>query len=279
MQPVPLLNRLKLMIPLGVSKKLELAAPFSLYPFFNDYTAALAMASKSAYENDSIIQVVLHKTKSILANDAYQHNVNDLNLAIALQNMVHEGKQHMHVLDYGGACGLHYFTVRRLIPKKCRLSWTVIETPAMVAAGKTIANDELQFFSDLASVQGQKFDVVHSSGTLQCVPDPFASLAALTSFNAPSLVLNRIGIHAGKNDFITLHRSKLSWNGSGGLPEGIRERELSYPFQFVAADKFYSALNNKYERIYHVQDNSGTFPIQGKELIGFSALYALKSEQ
>jgi putative methyltransferase (TIGR04325 family) len=276
MASAPLLNRLKLIFPLGVSKKLELIAPFSLYPYFNNYSAALALASKSAYENEAIIEVVLHKTKSILANHAYQHNVNDLNLAVALQNIYHTGKQPIEVLDFGGACGLHYFTVRRLLPKSCRLSWTVIETPAMVEAGKTLANDELQFFSDLAAVQGQHFDVVHSSGTLQCVPDPIATLEALTAFKAPCMVLNRVGIHAGKNDLITLHRSKLSWNGAGGLPEGIHDRELSYPFQFVAANKFYAALNHGYERLYHVQDNSGIFPIQGSELVGFSALYGLK---
>ncbi len=88
----------------------------------------------------------------------------------------------MNVVDFGGACGAHYFHLKKLINKK--FNWTVVETPAMVAMAKSLETDELKFTADLEQALKGKVDLIHTSGALQCVDDPMKYLRQLTGSGA-----------------------------------------------------------------------------------------------
>lgn len=67
---------------------------------------------------------------------------------------------HSNVVDYGGSMGEHFYSV--ITPVK---SWTVVETPMKVKAGKE--TELLKFTTGIP----KDADIVLCSGVLQYVPD------------------------------------------------------------------------------------------------------------
>jgi putative methyltransferase (TIGR04325 family) len=98
----------------------------------------------------------------------------------------------LNVIDFGGAAGAHYFTIRALLPSEYQLRWVVVETPAMAAGGaKHLANDELSFTAKLQEAEAKlgHIDLLHSSGTLQCLPDPIEQLRSMMLLPADHILL------------------------------------------------------------------------------------------
>lgn len=83
-----------------------------------------------------------------------------------------------------------------------------------------MTSDELRFVS---SLEGLDADVIHPSGSLQCVSDPLAHLSALLDIGAEWLLFNRLGLSLD-SQVVTVHESLLSDNGAGPLPPGIKDR-------------------------------------------------------
>jgi len=122
-------------------------------------------------------------------------------LLVALQGPARD----VRVLDFGGALGGLYYQLRHFVPRRRSLSWVVSETAIMAQRGtRDFATDELSFISDIGALQGSKLDVVIASGSLQCVPDPPATLKALSQL-ADHLIINRIPLVDGSSDRLTIH--------------------------------------------------------------------------
>lgn len=95
------------------------------------------------------------------------------------------------VLDFGGACGIHYKAARREVPN---IRWAVVETPAMVREGSKIATDQLRFFEsiDEAAAWLGHIDLIHSSGALQYTPSPMETVEKLASVGAAKMQWRRL---------------------------------------------------------------------------------------
>ena len=63
------------------------------------------------------------------------------------------GTTSMNVIDFGGACGNHYFNFKSLVGDRLKLNWRVIETEGTAKAGKKFENDELSFFGNCATMR------------------------------------------------------------------------------------------------------------------------------
>ncbi|MCX6982863.1 MAG: methyltransferase, TIGR04325 family [Verrucomicrobia bacterium] len=177
----------------------------------------------------------------------------------------------MTVLDFGGACGAHYFRMRTLFPSHLRLRWHVVETPAMSRKAAPLHNQELAFFESIAEAQKSlgRIDIVLSSGTLQCVPDPHRSLMELLACRASYLVLPRLGLSETESDIITIHDARLSDNDPGPLPAGIADGMTRYPFTFPARSAIEAAVMKDYEIILKAHDSTEVFPVNHEPLVGF----------
>jgi putative methyltransferase (TIGR04325 family) len=76
------------------------------------------------------------------------------------------------------------------------MKWIVVETPEMAQRAKTaLGTCELTFTSDLreAADSLRRIDLLHTSGTLQCVNNPEEYLKTIVSFGATHTLLNRLG--------------------------------------------------------------------------------------
>ena len=152
---------------------------------------ALADCTDDAYENDELVRVIFDKTK-IYKNSLENSNYSKLDVrSLSLINTILQvGKPGVTVIDFGGAAGAHYFDLRKALPD-IGLSYTVIETPAMVKYAQAFSTAELKFKSDFNGIEN--VDIVHSSGTLQSVDNPYVYLQKLINLKADYMLFNRLG--------------------------------------------------------------------------------------
>lgn len=188
--------------------------------------------------------------------------------------VIESHSKEINVLDFGGACGAHYFQLRNIIDKNLKINWVVVETPGMVAQAKKLETNELTFCSDFddAIKKLGTVDLLHTSGTLQCVDEPLIYLEKILNCNAKWVLFNRLGLNQIDRDAITIHTSKLSWNGIGDLPEGYTDKIVKYPFTFMSEKVFLEKVQNKYSLIAKFFDQSGIKAIKGEDIVGYGLL-------
>jgi putative methyltransferase (TIGR04325 family) len=259
---------------LAAVRKLKASSGKATYA---NYAEAMAACSKDGYENHKLVEVVVKKTVSYRDSIAVQpvpvNATNAYSLAALLLSMV-PGKT-IHVLDFGGAAGAHYFLARSILPEPTELNWVVVETPAMVQrAGLILGNQELRFTIDLneaVRMLGQ-VDLLHTSGTLQCVPEPYEQLRQLIDIQAQYMLFNRLAVTQGDHEVITILRSQLSWNGPGPMPDGLHDGETSYPFTFPRESIIREMIRGSYAEIAEFEDSSGIFPVAAEPIVGMGLL-------
>lgn len=245
---------------------------------FSSYEEALQSCTPDAYEQQELIEVIFKKTKRFSENIQSGILPIPATTAYSLLSIINPIIQNntgvINVVDFGGACGAHFFYFRNLIDKRLKLNWAVVETPAMVKAAKQLGTEELHFFDNLAdAVMGMDdIDLFHTSGTLQAVNNPDKYLRNILNCNAKWLLFNRLGVNKNDRDIITIHQSKLSWNGMGNLPEGYTDRWIRYPFTFQSEKAFLENVENKYSIIAKFSDQSGMYPVRGEQIDGYGLL-------
>jgi len=187
------------------------------------YGETLANCTERGYENVDIVNVVLKKTTQY--RDSVFHKGEPLHLsttsAYSLCSLLASiESREINVIDFGGACGAHYFLARAVLSSSCKLRWLVVETPEMAQRAQAVlSTDELSFLSNLSDAADsmKRIDLLHTSGTLQCVNNPCEYLSTLVSMRASHILFNRLGLTNGSHDVITIHESWLSWNGPGAI--------------------------------------------------------------
>lgn len=90
------------------------------------------------------------------------------------------------VLDFGGAMGKYYFTLKWRIPQ---VHWDVVDLPATVQAARELENERLHFYTSIVSAP--KPDLVIASSSLQYCQSPVNVLAELKQLKAP-IFLDRL---------------------------------------------------------------------------------------
>jgi len=250
--------------------------PRKQYETYND---ALNECTTGADEQREICEIVLKKTKRFASQldkkiiPVWETSSYSL---IALLNPIIENLENktVHVMDFGGACGAHYFHIRALMDNRIKLNWHVVETPVMVSIAKELETKELKFTSDLADAVNNlgRIDLLHTSGTLQCVDNPYNYLEELLKSKAKYILFNRLALNEIDRDVITIHPTKLSWHGIGELPEEYTDRWMKYPFTFLSEKTFINQLLKKYIIIAKFADKTGLIDIAGERITGYGLL-------
>lgn len=95
------------------------------------------------------------------------------------------------VIDFGGACGIHYKAARREAPL---IRWAVVETPAMVREASNLSTDQLKFFDsiDAAAAWLGHVDLIYSSGALQYTSSPMETVEKLAHVGATKIQWRRL---------------------------------------------------------------------------------------
>jgi len=218
--------------------------------FFSNYADASA-SCELGYQLPKLVESVFQKTISLrdqlLGSQPAEVDLAAIRpiVAVAISSAQ---DQHLNVLDYGGACGHHYYLAKLLLGDKINLHWNVVETKAMVKAARQLENEHLIFFDTLSEAidSMSRIDLIFSSGALQYVSDPVKTLGELVACGAEQLFITRVGLSMHNHETISVQVSNLSDNGPGPLPQGIENCKVQYPVTFIPKRVFESKIASNY---------------------------------
>ncbi len=243
---------------------------------YKSYSDALKDCISNGYENNAIIELVTEKralSQKKALNGALPH-AESLSIfpLISLINALSKDKTKLNVVDFGGADGGHYLFTRQVLNKDIALNWEVVETPEMSKAMQAFATDELSYSDDLDKTLAAmpKIDILHTSGTLQCTPNPYEFLEKMINLGAEYLIFNRQSLNLNDYDMITIQRSLLSWHGSNDFSVQFKDCAINYPHTNMSIKKFESMVQEKYDTLYTYEDTSGVKKVQNEKMIGKS---------
>ncbi|MCC6588026.1 MAG: methyltransferase, TIGR04325 family [Bryobacterales bacterium] len=230
-----------------------------VYPGFSE---ALQQCPRGGYESALIAAVVRAKTEKIRTDrDLCESSMSPttragIPLISLIARLLLPNASDIRVLDFGGACGAHYFLARQLAPG-LRFRWCVVETDAMIEQGSLLADTCLTFARNVTAAQELLggVDLLHSSGTLQYLPSPQATLGELLRVNAHLVALTRLSLTDGE-PFTVVQKSRLSNNGPGPLPRGFRDSTVAYPLTIINRASFEKEVGKDYRIIARYRDES-----------------------
>ena len=215
-----------------------------------------ALADSHTYEDPGVIQVVSSKTgayrNALLAGkDKTVNNRQTVQNMFVLSYVCHD--RPLDVLEVGGACGASYFELSHLLPRKIK-SWHVVETLAMVAAGRRLFQDDrLAFYDDLdaAVSQVENLDLLIAQGVLQDTRDPLQTLEVLLKLGFAYVYITRTLVGDGiERPIIIKQVVNLSVHGPGAVPKGSTDRKTSQPLTIVPFESITSRLSVGYTVLY-----------------------------
>jgi putative methyltransferase (TIGR04325 family) len=252
-------------------------------PVYASYEEALCRCRDGGYSSAAIPAVVRAKTARMIADpEALACALPSagraaIGLASVIANLLGGRTGSVRVLDFGGACGAHYFAARRIAPA-LRFEWCVVETGAMIEQAHSLEDGSLRFAASVASAQGMLggVDLVHSASTMQYLPEPEAGLAELIRVGAPAMALTRLSLTDGE-PFTIVQRSRLAHNGPGPLPPGYRDGTVAYPLTIMNRARFEAMLLQEYEIAACYRDESSDHVTPRGDIRGSSYLCLRKS--
>jgi putative methyltransferase (TIGR04325 family) len=245
-------------------------------PEFRSWDEALKKSTESAYENNKLTKLVLEKTKDYrnkLSNGIILINNSEIQtltaLGIALSSQQYPTK--ITVLDFGGACGAHFFLAKNIF-STVEFDWRVVETVEMVREARNLESSELHFYSNIedAVANTNSVHLVHSSGTLQYMPDPYTSLEQLVNIKADYILLSRLGVTPETSEIITIQKHMMSLNGPGIAPKDFKDEICIYPCQYPIRSKIESILSESYAIKFLNDDPSGKFSVGSRKITGLT---------
>jgi putative methyltransferase (TIGR04325 family) len=227
---------------------------------FLTYANALEACSSVGYEEASLVNAIFERTRlwkdtMLQGGLPLSASMSQSLSAVLLALQAKANADALNVVDFGGACGTHYFQLRPLLPAERKVHWIVVETPAMVNRAKYYETAELHFAASLPEAKDrlQEVDLLHSSGALQYVPDPDATVRAFLMCHPAFILLNRLAL-AESGRFIAVQESLLSANGPGPLPEKLQDKLCYYPITYLPKGQLKEMLSRDYHIHFELEE-------------------------
>jgi putative methyltransferase (TIGR04325 family) len=155
------------------------------------------------------------------------------------------------VLDFGGACGVHY---KEAILHTPDVRWAVVETPAMVDRASELASDRLKFFTSIATASYWlgSIDLMHSNGALQYAADPKNVVSELCAARATRMYWRRLVFSQGAT-VREMQGSFLADNGPG-TADSVEEKRVEYCRTRIPEQTFIDAHSARYRLVDRGKD-------------------------
>lgn len=201
-----------------------------LFGFTGNYKSwMLAIADSKSYEDPNIVE---QYKNSLIANQSdldYAHFVGSRELrqlaAIAFVALSNSSLESFSVLDVGGSVGSHKKVFQRLSFKT--LEYEIIESPAVVNAMNKLNKSDLTWNT---SPSKEKYDVIFSSGTIQCLESGLANLKAWSK-KSNWIILDRVPLIDSPRSLIKRQNVILP-----------KFKRTSYPSWFFSGKEFYAEI-------------------------------------
>lgn len=210
------------------------------------------MSDTGNYENQALVETVFQKTRRAVADmTSYPLPASEMATVImAILEVARDaGNTPVRLLDFGGAAGIHAFSFRHAFPH-IPVRWAVVETAPLAARCQTLEDEGLRYFSSIGDAEAWlgQVDVVNCSGSIPYVPEPEATMGQLLATAPRCISISRTSLCRGERH-VRIQRSMLGDNGPGPLPEGIENREITYPVTLMNRSAFFAMFEPEYRRI------------------------------
>lgn len=170
--------------------------------FEGDYaTWDEALAHCTGYDTESILAKSLNATLKVKRGDAVYERDSVLfdeieyawPVTAALMWAAAQNAGRLNLIDFGGALGSSYFQNRFFLKGLNHITWSVIEQPHYVRAGREhVADENLRFYetSEYFLIESRP-NVVLFSSVLQYLPDPELVLELFAKLEPDFLLIDR----------------------------------------------------------------------------------------
>jgi putative methyltransferase (TIGR04325 family) len=242
------------------------------------YQAAQNAGTQNGYQYDELVDLIVDKTGRYSLDLEKRAEFDHLALGTLSGFAGIRRCNALNIVDVGGGAGYHYRVAIKAVGKKAVQRWHVVETTAMASRARQLEDGILRFFDNLkAAVQElPHIDLVFSSGTLHCTPDPLGGIRSITELGANAIYITRTALNEGNDTLIIRQRSLFSDNGPGQMPPGYRNQIVSYPNVFVSREKFENILCEKYSIRFKVKENRDEFFVGHHKMPTYSYFCDLK---
>lgn len=182
--------------------------PKALQIFSGHYaTFTEALADSTGYQVESYRDYALKYQQHYLTTLQSRHNLLDMDsqqmlLAVSLAAQGTNQVGPLHIVDFGGALGEHFYLVKRYLPTLQIQRWTVYETPLLTEAAATLQPEPgLEFSTQQPALQllQPQPQLVIASGSLQFVADPVATYQHLCQLQSDYLFITRFPVQDDAN--------------------------------------------------------------------------------
>jgi putative methyltransferase (TIGR04325 family) len=231
---------------------------------YPSYTEALKNSkTPEGYSNRLVARVVAEKTKQFRNTLSVKKELElgDLRASSFLVMAGTKSREELKVIDFGGACGYHYYICKSLIPNQ-RFDWRVIETESMVTEAQEIHHpNELSFFTDtnLAVKDGWVPNAIFASSSIQYHEQPLLAWKNLLELQSDLVFITRTPLSMLTVPIISIQTSQLSANGPGPLPVEFEDVQIEYPITFTPKQEIIDlALRLGYRLNLTVLEDRGT---------------------
>ncbi|PTR33827.1 putative methyltransferase (TIGR04325 family) [Luteibacter sp. OK325] len=165
-----------------------------VFPSFDEARASIPPSSVSGYDNTESADLYRERTRRVF--------INDYPMIYWLGRWFANGAH--RVFDIGGHIGIAYYAYQKYLDYPSHLSWTVMDVPAVNAAGARWAsqNDmarQLHFADDVSAAAGS--DVLFAAGSLQYLSYSLEDALRAMAIKPRFLLLNSVPIHMRESYF------------------------------------------------------------------------------
>jgi len=227
---------------------------------------AAALRDSDSYEDPRLIEVVKEKTLRYRESLVQKPPVRTRQLVQNLFVLSYvEPQRAINVLEIGGACGASYFETEVMLPGRIR-HWSIVETPAMAAAGESLPN--LSFHSDIHSATDklESRDLAIAQGALQYAGDPLQTLAELCALELSYIYVTRTAVADTQKPIFTSQVTDIAAHGPGRLPNAPNGTS-SQPMTLVSFEALTSALPSTYEIIFNFEEGQERTVLLGNRML------------
>ena len=205
-------------------------------PYRGDYADwDSALQDSGGYAQDAIIQKVTESAlkvkngEAVFERDSVVFDKIEYSWPVlaGLMRAAAMNKGCLHVLDFGGALGTHYFQNKKLLCGLKKISWSVVEQDRFVQIGREhFQEDNLCFYSSIEDCLKQRdVNVALFSSVLQYLKEPYSIVESICNRGIPHIILDRFSVVDRERDHISVQT----------VPDHIYKAK--YPCRFFSPNK------------------------------------------
>ena len=223
---------------------------FQLQRYVGRLRRLLAAFAKpiTGYESEALTELVYQKTLAFNRITELDLGMGSERLLLALSIALGERApgEPARVLDFGGACGVHYKIATLFFPD-VEFRWAIVETPAVLQKSRSLGTASLKFYEDIASAKLWlgNVDLLNSNSALQYVEDPLRTTRQLLGLTPKVVLWERLMLSNGATH-ADQQRKMLFDHGPGVTPPGFKNRRVWHDITRLSRADFLAAHEPQY---------------------------------